>query len=394
MLRGVWQPRDAKEIEAAVLSRTLAEGPHFDVKAQLPANNDELAKDIAAMTVDGGTLVYGVSEDKHGAATVLSPIALKGAAEKIDQIVQTSIAPPPAIRVQAHPKSDDASQGYLTVHVPASPLAPHQVTVGGDGRFYGRGATGNRRLAEAEIARLYERRQKWSVDRDALLDGEMSLAPPDSLAFLYGIARPAAAQEPLLEAASNGNELAHLQQTLDAFRSQSRAAKQFSPTLAEAAIWHRRGASGWIASSSPHDEAEGKLDHVAHFEVDVDGTCHFFLGRAGQVSTRANVMPKPPPTLYLFRDGVVDSAADFLFLASMIWEPSGYSGPVDVGLGLRGLRNAVPYELMNAMRPSRFSENEFRATARVDAVELGDPDRLAETMLRRFLEATGRHVSA
>ena len=388
----MWEPKNADEIEAAVSSRTLAEGPHFDVKAQLPAKNEELAKDVAAMTVDGGMLMYGVSEDSHGAPTELSPIPLKGIPEKIDKIVQTSIAPPPTIRVQAHPKSNDASHGYLTIHVPASPLAPHQVTVGGDDRFYGRGATGNRRLTEPEIARLYERRQKWSIDRDALLDAEMNLAPPDTHAFLYGIARPAAAQAPLLEAASNGNELAHLQQTLDAFRSQSRAAAQFSPTLAEAAIWHRRGASGWIASSAPDDEAEGKPDRVAHFEVDVDGTSHFFLGRAGEVFQRTNVMPQPPPMLYLFRDSVVDSASDFLLLASMIWEPSGYSGPVDVGLGLKGLRDGVPYELMNSMRPLRFSENEFRTTTRVDVVELRNPARVAETMLRRFLEATGRRV--
>ena len=72
----------------------------------------------------------------------------------------------------------------------------------------------------------------------------MNVAPREELAFLHGFARPAAALEPLLRAASNGNELAHLQQTLDAFRSQSHAANSFSPTLADAAIWYRRGASG------------------------------------------------------------------------------------------------------------------------------------------------------
>jgi hypothetical protein len=131
---------------------------------------------------------------------------------------------------------------------------------------------------------------------------------------------------------------------------------------------------------------------VAHFEVDVDGTSHFFLGRAGEMIRRTNVMPQPAPTLYLFRDGIVDSSADFLLLASMIWRPSGYTGPVDICLGLRGLSGSVPFELMNAMRPSRFSEDEFRTTTRVEVADLLNPDRLAELLLRRFLEATGRRV--
>jgi hypothetical protein len=389
----MWQPQTAEEIEAAAAAGTLVEGPHFDAKAQLPTKNEELAKDVAAMTVDGGTLLYGVGEDANGRATVLSPIDMKGVPEKIDQIIQTSLAPPPSVRVRVHALEQDPAKGYVVVHVPPSPLAPHQLTVGGDGRFYGRGATGNRRLTEAEIARLYERRQRWEVDRDALLEAELNVAPPEGLAFLHAFARPSAALEPLLESASNGNELSHLQQALDAFRSQSRAANRYSPTLADAPIWHRRGATGWIATSSTEAEREGDFKYIAHVEVDDDGTTHLFLGRAGEVIARSNVMPPPPPTLYFFRDGIVDTAADFFLLTSTIWKPSGYAGPVDVGVALRGLAGGVPYEHREAFRTSRFSENEFRKTARVDAAELDDPDRLAETLLRRFLEATGRAVS-
>jgi hypothetical protein len=44
------------------------------------------------------------------------------------------------------------------------------VTVGGDNRYYGRGATGNMRLSEGDVARLYERRQRWEIDREDMLD--------------------------------------------------------------------------------------------------------------------------------------------------------------------------------------------------------------------------------
>jgi hypothetical protein len=53
--------------------------------------------------------------------------------------------------------------------VPQSARAPHQVVSGGDLRFYGRGAKGNRILTEGEIARLYERRRGWEQDRAVLL---------------------------------------------------------------------------------------------------------------------------------------------------------------------------------------------------------------------------------
>jgi hypothetical protein len=389
----MWQPTSADEIEAAVSDGRLLEGPNFDVKAQLPPKNDELAKDVAAMTVDGGILLYGVGEDAQRKPTVAAPIDLQGVPETIDQIVQTSIAPPPVIRVHVHPTAEDPTKGYVVVYVPPSPLAPHQVTVGGDARFYGRGATGNRKLNEGDIARLYERRQQWDVDRDALLEAEFTVDPVDGLAFLHGFVRPAAALEPLLEVASSGDELSHLQQALDAFRSRSRTANRYSPTLAAAATWHRRGASGWITTSSFEAERQRDLRYIAHVEVDADGTTHLFVGRAGEVITRSNVMPPPPPTLYLFRDGIVDSAADFFLLTSMIWQASGYVGPIDVGLGLRGLANGVPFELRDAWHPTRFTENEFRSTARVDAQVLQDGDALAESLLRRFLEATGRAVA-
>jgi hypothetical protein len=49
--------------------------------------------------------------------------------------------------------------------VPQSSRAPHQVTVGGDLRFYGRAAKGNRILTEGEVARLYRRREEWEQNR-------------------------------------------------------------------------------------------------------------------------------------------------------------------------------------------------------------------------------------
>jgi hypothetical protein len=50
--------------------------------------------------VDGGSLVYGLGEDKDKRLTVLSPIDLKGAPERVAQIVDASISEPPFIQVE------------------------------------------------------------------------------------------------------------------------------------------------------------------------------------------------------------------------------------------------------------------------------------------------------
>lgn len=176
----MWVPQSAAEVEAAAQQGDLEETHTFDAKKTLPIakKNRDLAEDVCAMTVDGGSLLYGLGEDSNQRLTVLAPIALKGAPERVAQIVETSIYEPPSIRVQALPLETDESKGFLLVVVPQSARAPHQVISGDDLRFYGRGAKGNRILSEREVADLYTRREAWGVDRELLLDTEISNAPP------------------------------------------------------------------------------------------------------------------------------------------------------------------------------------------------------------------------
>lgn len=142
----MWVPENAAEIERAARAGDLVESPSFDAKAGLPdaKRNATLAVDVAAMATDGGVLLYGVGEDEHERPTVPQPIALAGAADRIAQIVGSSIAEVPYIEPREYPCDGDPSRGYLLVLVPPSERAPHQVTVGGDMRFYGRGPKGNR----------------------------------------------------------------------------------------------------------------------------------------------------------------------------------------------------------------------------------------------------------
>jgi hypothetical protein len=175
----VWIPKSAAEVEEAARRGDLEETHVFDAKSVLPApkKNHDLAVDVDAMTVDGGSLLYGLGEDRNKRLTVLSPVELVGAPERIAQIVETSISEPPFIRIQTLPLENDSSKGYVLVVVRQSPRAPHQVISGGDMRYYGRGAKGNRILSDAEVAALYARRDRWEVDREDLLRDELSSAP-------------------------------------------------------------------------------------------------------------------------------------------------------------------------------------------------------------------------
>jgi hypothetical protein len=152
----MWIPKSAAEVEASARDGDLEKTHTFDAKAALPPakKNHDLAVDVAAMTVDGGSLVYGLGEDKNKRLTVLSPLEFAGAPERVAQIVETSVSEPPFIRVQTLPLDQDSAMGYLLVVVPPSARAPHQVTSGGDMRYYGRGAKGNRTLSESEVAAL------------------------------------------------------------------------------------------------------------------------------------------------------------------------------------------------------------------------------------------------
>jgi hypothetical protein len=137
----MWIPSDVSDVEDAVRNGRVVETEAFDAKAALPATakkNVNLAVDVAAMSTDGGALLYGVGEDDDEQPTILHPIDLAGAAERVSGIVSTSITEVPYYFTREYRCADDPSKGYLLVVVPQSSRAPHQVIVGGEYRFYGR----------------------------------------------------------------------------------------------------------------------------------------------------------------------------------------------------------------------------------------------------------------
>lgn len=100
---------------------------HVDLKAlpPEPKKADELEKDLAAMTFDGGFLIYGVDE---GPPITATPFTVAGVVERIDQAA-ARLAPPLRIRSRVI-ESSVVGDGYIVVEVPPSAARVHLTSRG------------------------------------------------------------------------------------------------------------------------------------------------------------------------------------------------------------------------------------------------------------------------
>lgn len=385
----MWIPKNEQEIVDAVTSGLLEESPIFDVKRELPAKNAEIAKDIAAMANDGGVLIYGIDEDPQGRPTILSPIQLAGQRERISSIAQMAIAESPEISIAAIPTAADVSRGYIVVLVPPSERAPHMVVVKGENRYHGRAATGNFPLSEGEVARLYERRRRWEVDREALLSDEIQrapLPPRPGFAYLHAFARPVARNDELLGRAAREDQSvpAMLNDLISLVSSPTLFARNYSPDFDRPTRWIHRphGFLGWLAAPNGPDDADAPANTLT-IQADFDGTGHLFCGRAAQQHQG-----------YLFFPPVVaGNTVRFIALLGELYRRAGYVGMVDVAVAITGLKGSVPYTGKMPVRHTwvPYDLDEYRRTARISALLFkDDPIGVGRTLLMPILNAVSQ----
>jgi len=384
----MWRPTSEQEIVAAIEAGHLIENASFDAKAALPTQNrsKDLAKDVAAMANNGGILLYGVGEDEHGRPTVTQPFKLAGTRERVDQIVWSSISEPPIIEVHAIATEDDPSLGYLVVVVPASPWAPHMVTVDGDNRFYGRRATGNVRLSEGEVARLYEQRPQREIDRKdvpdeaAMLDEAIAAAPIDPHerhAFLHLIARPMVLDEELFDRARGEQQPERFLDSLFSAAVNSEVySVAYSPDLHAANNYERR-TDAWTVSQGLEEERRGSEDpgRVLEFEIGLDGSGRLFCGRAAEEYNGR---------LLIFENIVAGLSARFLTLLGRLYAAGGHAVPVAVGLAVTGLRGGISFVLSQDIlaEPRPYDRDLYRRTERISSLMLeDDPQSVARKLV-------------
>ncbi len=154
----------------------------------------DIAVDVSAMSVNGGVVIYGVAEDKEKLTFTPNPIALGGLQERITSTVVTNVHERLEIDVKLL-TIEQTGTGFVVVEVPASVRAPHMVEVKGHYRYYGRASAGNILLTEAEVSRLYDRRQTVESEAHKALDTAIGLAPLEPVrggvrGDLHLVARP------------------------------------------------------------------------------------------------------------------------------------------------------------------------------------------------------------
>ncbi len=387
----MWKPKTEEEILEALATGSLEESAVFDGKREIPSKSIETAKDIAAMSCDGGVIIYGIDEDENKLLTIATPFPLAGQPERIDNIVKTCVQESPEVAIYTIPTKSDPSIGYIVVVVPPSERAPHMVIVNSNNRFYGRGAKGNKPLSEGEVARLYERRQRLQVNLGKLLEDEIGRAPLTSyVAALHLIAQPVFRSENFLERAKKHNEntisllnrcISHASQR-EVYETQVYEPDFFNPSPS----W-RLKADGYLANPYTGQPTVGEdYNSSLLLKIDFDGTGHLFCGRAGYLLNQASLFDP-----YI----TIGNTTRFFAYMGKLYELAKYYGMVNLGVGVTGLVGLFPKtnDRITKSLAKVYDENVYFKTSQVSALSFSESYNLAERMLATLMNAMtqGRH---
>ena len=120
------------------------EGPQLDFKRELASGSDkkDLAKDAAAMGVDGGVILIGVDENQNAVASGIPKVPVKGTPEQVQQIIDSRVRPPLSIQIEVLKEADLDPDGVLLIEIPPSFSTPHMV----DNRYPARSGSTTRWL--------------------------------------------------------------------------------------------------------------------------------------------------------------------------------------------------------------------------------------------------------
>ena len=202
-------------------------------------------------------------------------------------------------------------------------------------------------MPEGEVSRLYERRQRWEVDREQLLDQTVArnhrLWPPDpAFADLHVVVRPVAATPSLLDDAIPDTDpqlflLNVLVQARHVFRG-----SPYHPDLTPQGGWYPRD-GGWRAGSSPTEKSR---PHILDLTITEQGRGYLFCGRAGARPQQGD------PYLVVLEDLIAGLTTRTLFILGSIYKAASYLGPVDVGVAITGISGLPVYSVRVSRLPA------------------------------------------
>lgn len=355
------------DVEAAARDGLLTETHHVELKRELgpsgKGTNRDAAKDMSALAIDGGALLYGVDEVPDGPPQ-LYPVPLVGLRERLAQIALTRCDPPLHVTTREIPDPADVTVGVVIVEVPASADAPHMV----DGRYFGRSDTTTYQLGDAEVEWRIRSRAARVVDADQTIDVQVAddpLGAEQPLGRLYVVADPVAARPDLLEG--------HL---LDR-GFQERVATPMGP-VGSSPHWGyltrgsetRADGRGWSSYGIFGHRRSGEPDAPAEM-LDLEITW------AGRVRTWATGLNTSVQNAMI--GGTVETVdelaarrlvAETLEVVAEISRVSGYGGRWSVTVGLVGIRGRASFSRRYSTALARFSGDRYVQQRTVAAGQL------------------------
>lgn len=391
----MWVPDSAEQIANFAENNNLNETATFDAKAPDALDSTkEMAKDIAAMSTEGGVILYGVREDEHGNPTVLQPFELKDTKERISNAVQTCIQPPPQIEVIPFPLDDNPSEGFVAVRVPPSPEAPHMVTKNNDSRYYGRNGPSNVRLQAGQVERLFERRERLKKDRQSLLNDfeeKATIEPEDErseFGYLRIVIQPLINRRGLLHSVLNPEDKRETETNVRKLIKETEGNVTLpgipSNSFNKTGKW-RREAEGYVGML-------GRLGKNAEDEPIHRGRNDIWIGYDGGVYFNAGGIAgkgKRGPVFYEVMTAA--RTAKTINLAGRIYRETGYTGPADIALQITGIEGAASTFLDDPFRREEIGTDQITTDVCTETFEMiENPKEIAQSLLGRIFHVSTR----
>lgn len=395
-------PKTEADLQAAVDGGLFEESHHLDLKRapNSKGDNKELARDLASFAVDGGTLIIGVQENKDSRTFELAPQPLNGLPEKVEAVAR-AIPDPPLTVITEEINSAEDGHGYLIVHIPASPVAPHMV----DNRYFGRGDKTKYQMGDAEVVTLHARRRNTEADTLVLLRKEMEEDPLRGVgaqSHLFLVAQPTAGRRDMCLPITGASDWTlRLHKLINAVQNNhtlrdALSNQGFSPDLSAAHQGHRRARGVALSSSSLGPDRTYKPEDrwgdedVIELQLFEDGGLRLFMTRFSDGLSRPHA-PDGDAEQVLFDAAAVILTRHMLELIRLISEDVGYHGNWAVAIGANRLRSRRRFTQPSIFSSNhRYSADSYEESTGATLAELRDtPGTVTRRLLGPLLRSLG-----
>jgi hypothetical protein len=382
--RDRWTPSSWRDVVDAAANGLLDETQWVELKEMIRTGKDanlELARDLAAMAVDGGLLVVGI-RDQNGKAGEVVGTSLAGLADRGDQVSRDRVHPPLIVRPVEVPDPSRQGHGCLIVVVDASTEAPHMA----DDRYWGRGPTGKRNLGDSDVRRLLDLNSRRRDDFARTFREQVEAGPLSGRGCLHVRLSPRAGRSgALTQLVDTPHELMNL--------------------VANAA---RPDPRGWRIDSLL--QSRKRVGGIDLSNVDLNGPQSAIGSQFGYAFTVLSVRDDGQVGLtvagivgdlevngqngrWVSTDGIVSCTRQLLAVVARLADLAGYGGSWDVGMAVTDLSDAKPYRedgLRTRMFWSAYPDAEYVGLTGTTTTELVEqPNEVLVRLSRPLLRVLG-----